>query len=169
MPLWLLIRVYSYRLGDNIVDPIYSCRHDFGDRGFETLNCFSAVSIHSSPPELFTPFSRPREKCKWLCSNYLHPIFIDFSRFLKKLFVSRLSLVPTVVPGLSHAFSGTQKSLKKGHLALVLSLVPPFSRKKVIFVSVCGVIDVICGREDAFCITKHVQTTLIQLCFRHKF
>ena len=82
-----------------------------------------------------------------------------------------VSLVPcpTFVPGLSHAFSGTQKLLKRGHLTLFFSLVPQILQQKRIFVSVCGVIGVICVQEYALCITKHVQTTLIQLCFRHTF
>ena len=71
-------------------------------------------------------------------SSYLRPIFIVFSLFLKKLFASHFVPCPAVVPGLSHAFSGTQKSLEKGQLALFFSLVPLIFNKKVIFVSVCG-------------------------------
>jgi hypothetical protein len=55
---------------------------------------------------------------------YLHPIFVGFSRFLKKLFMSRCIACPIVVPGLSHAFCGTRKLLKKGHLAIVFDSVP---------------------------------------------
>jgi len=81
----------------------------------------------------FTPFSRPREKCKWLCFKLLT---IDFHRFFtifEKTF--RVSLVPcpAVVPGLSHALSGTRKLLKKGHLALFFCSVPRILQTKIIF------------------------------------
>jgi len=56
-------------------------------------------------------------------SSYLVPIFIDFSRFSEKLFVSRCIGCPTFVPALSHLFRGTQKSLKKGRLALFFVIV----------------------------------------------
>ena len=68
----------------------------------------------------------------------LTSVFHRFFTIFKKTFRVPLVPCPAVVPGLSHAFGGTGKLLKQGHLALFFDLVPPFSRKKVIFVSVCA-------------------------------
>jgi hypothetical protein len=60
----------------------------------------TAIFLNTDNFQPFSPLFHPSgEKRKKLIVNHLLPIFIDFSRFLKKLFVSRLSRVPT----LSHA------------------------------------------------------------------
>src|SRR6476661_6457714 len=61
---------------------------------------------------------------------------VDFYRFFhdfKKTFRVPLVPCPNLVPGLSHAFCGTGKSLKRGHLALVFVLVPLILQTKISF------------------------------------
>src|SRR5439155_18475138 len=71
----------------------------FGKSSFARIIriCKNKRAIHRR--EIFTPFSRCHEKRKWLKIARLRPIVIGFSRISKKLFVCRLSRVPT----LSHA------------------------------------------------------------------
>jgi len=59
-----------------------------------------------------------------LSFNRLGSIFVDFFTIVEKTLLVPLVPCPNLVPGLSHAFSGTGKPLKKGRLALFFVLVP---------------------------------------------
>jgi hypothetical protein len=66
----------------------------------------------------------------------VQPLKVDFHRFFtifEKTFPVPFVPCPNHVPGLSHAFSGTGKLLKKGHLALVFVLVPRILQTKISF------------------------------------
>src|SRR6476661_3990138 len=67
---------------------------------------------------------------------------VDFYRFFhdfKKTFRVPLVPCPNLVPGLSHAFCGTGKLLKRGRLAPVFVLVPLILQTKISFWGGLGV------------------------------